>query len=144
MLYKLTMQNLEGLVGRWQHVRPVASRDLPSRHAMQAKLNRMRKQRDEWSPATGNSNKPWISGWRVGPDEEIRYRIEELCRELEVGFTIQEKEDAEFTLFCYSDASDIALGRTTALHVQPAWAVINLERRYCIYTHKGISLCNVI
>ena len=44
------------------------------------------------------------------PDEEIRFRIEELCTELDMGFPIQDAVDAEFTLYCYSDASDVALG----------------------------------
>ena len=114
MMHALTLKTLEGLNGRWQHARPIASRDLPSRHAIQAKVNRMRKQRDDWSPSRGNTNKAWITGWRVGPNEEFRYRIEELYDELKVGFSIQEKADAEITIYCYSDASDVALGRTTA------------------------------
>ena len=91
-----TLKDMEGLIGRCENLRTVVTRFLPSILPLYKLKYRMEKQREEYEKGK-RSHKAWLMGYRVGPNSEVRYRAEELLKEIETGFTLRDWNDAHMT-----------------------------------------------
>jgi len=94
--FSVTLEDMEGLIGRYENMRTVVTQFLPSILPLYKLKYRMEEQRDRYyERETGwKGQNAWLNGWKIGHDHEIRYRAEELLEEMEAGFTIRDWEDA--------------------------------------------------
>ena len=91
-----TLKDMEGLIGRCENLRTVVTRFLPSILPFYTLKYKMERQREKYNEGK-KSLKAWLGGWRVGPNNEVRYRAEEFLKEMEVGFTLRDWNDARMT-----------------------------------------------
>jgi hypothetical protein len=91
-----TLKDMEGMIGRCENIRTVVTRFLPSLLPFYKLKFMMELQREEYRKGK-KSLTTWRGGWRIGPNNEVRYRAEEMLKEIEVGFTLRDWNDAQMT-----------------------------------------------